>query len=1577
MFYSLLRTIPTLSGNVKIACNLSDYIKSTVKENDKNVDYFDCYCRYARLLPLSSNLYQKNIKANLLGSSYDYDLKSFYTYYKDIFYNNNFEYDKNNLEKIDKTSPQYQRNTDLEFGVKRVSYVKNDAQFAFFAPIYITSVDDIPLSFIISCTFSNNLYSTTKKIRVNLKSDIKNNYLYKYLEKYISKIDDNVIFMKPESKQATYYGIDVKNGGLVKGYDNIISELFQTQHTINAFDATINNGFKRNYMVMKQILPLCFLFNPINLLTSYEQKRYANCNIQFSGHYINKTGNIQPFSDFYIDYDEFAQDITIFNSNTGNMTLSDGNVSNIMDCSFPSLLEKRVGRYQFSSKLSPMFNRWKLKYSSDSYPYITNISWAFSKNQDSNYSYREFISKYSQIPMVGNIIKVDGSNKYNTMLPIGDMSISVYDDYNFNIKNSYKNIMNLYGCNWFDISTMDSDTWIDGIEWADISDNYCYYKGVLYDMSQIYNYLQTGYEEIDKFAIILKPNFKVIDNEAMKSINVANFTLLRDREYVNNANCNTNTNLVYSALDDRTNYNWLYSNELNLYANAHELKVNKMFKYVSTDEELSSYRCIYTKLSYIGVDYSEVNKYYSYSSVYKGLAYVTDDYISSYILNKYPTYTKTEVNNAIDTLRTMVSDVTYLYNIDKYTTGHKMLPITLASMVTDYDETSDTYNIILDDSCSYNSVTYVLYNCDVTSYNGVDIPVIPNKPGSNENAFDFSRIVYKDGNPQYCTPGFGNPNQIFSLTNTITSDGYIQSYIPAYQTNGNLVAQWWFDPILSYIAVSSSDDLSKVSNVYKEYANSYIYVDNKQETLQISYNFSLYVRNKFYKASNISKIAYLDYTDILYTGVKTNYPTTSSYILSYIAPIKEYFTSSLVSYLDNQDKYEYNPVGFNGNDKYATSFFTKKTSGSENFYGNDILSYNIKKDRDVIWLDIYNMCNVCQKYDIDFDSMLTDGNIWKDAYILFLNKKHVYYWYYTIHKDQHQEDYDEESYDDWNNIGWTNHVFIRYRKLVNIDGANGIELKDKIIPLQTFLKENIGQELNFYNFYNKLTYLESDDIFYIKKDDNNKVYFELLFTTTLVRLNDSIYENIINIDKENSKYKDLYLYVIQTVDEYEQKISRLNYYDKINYETYNKYINNVNSSIIYKDIDNVLQPLFYNVFMQDKIDESLWVQYQLHDISEVNISDETKNYRCGRNSVNYMIQLSDEEISKWEESTGEKMKRYYLFDQTSLRLSLDYNDLKYYSNDNIPSNPLNTIKKDGVNYGFYIINYDFDNTSNTFEIYVNEYNDGQLVRVHNNVNQIEYYKEHNIIDNPSFFVNDIRLLLPFMRHAMTDVISSISPLVKPHTFNISNIYVNQLIDNTNNSNEVAIIKKYDTNVKQVYLRYMNFIMPAFHNVVTITNQYNLKFKDTNNTILDTGKFNSIGDSPIYASDISINKYHPIQVYTHDNNLLMKDYNNMSFTFTPVEYKHYNVSKGINLSPTLEYETTRNYTYNELIEMETDEMTINTFIKLITKSTSIKYTDDEILFLYKKYKHSYSSVCIGLNTSLDEKMYSLKYIFELY
>jgi hypothetical protein len=560
MIKPLLRTIPTMSGNVKIACTLLDY-------NKISKDTFETNIRGAHLFPLSSQLFQKSVKVSLLNSSYEYDLKRFYSAYSDTFYSPCFEYDKTDIKMLDRSSVVYTRNTDFEYGVKRISYVKSGCQFACFAPIYIDNVDDIPSYFMINVEIHSPKQTVTKHIRVNLgingSSDY--NYIYKYLKKYLSNIDDNVIYMDNTDKSLTYYGIDVVNGGFTKSTDATVKNLFDIHMPIQMFDRTISIGFERNNVAIRQVLPLAFYFNVQDIFSETELVKFKYADMTFSGAYFDKNGKELKWYDFDWNYSKYSNDILKMNTINGIVQPTSGYTSNILSIGFPSLYDKYLTNYQFANKLTTTFSRWKLKYSTDEWPYITNMSWAFSNNQDSTYKYREFPTTFTN--QAGYAI-IDERNKYNLIFPLGP-DIKTYNDINPRSSKKYEAIMNNYCLNWFELFYDKDSTGLpieelvklkkEDIEWSDVNEGYTYYKGVLYNFNLIYDKVTDFKEEnkIDKFAFIVHPDtMNIINDENKDFIRFVSLSILpgelNTTEQILN-NCILNKDIL-DSFDSEDNY---------------------------------------------------------------------------------------------------------------------------------------------------------------------------------------------------------------------------------------------------------------------------------------------------------------------------------------------------------------------------------------------------------------------------------------------------------------------------------------------------------------------------------------------------------------------------------------------------------------------------------------------------------------------------------------------------------------------------------------------------------------------------------------------------------------------------------------------------------------------------------------------------------------------------------------------------------------------------------------------------------------------------------------------------------------
>lgn len=567
MLKPLLRTIPTMNGNVKISCELSDYNKTsdTEYEND-GIQMYDCYVRGAYISPLSHTVFDKKLKASLLGGSYDYDLKTFYTYYNDIFYSGEFPYLKTDMEMIDIYNPIYDRNIDFEMGCSRLT--DNTGEVEVFAPIYVESYSDLPNYLIIELNFSTYKKSVTKKIRVNIIRDTnsKYNYLSRYLTKYSNSLDNSFVNVSPATGQAIYNGIDLVHGGVCDATDNEIGNLFKQQNTINNFDAVICLGYKRNLIVMKQVLPLAFRIELDNVLTASEKIHFKNATVTVNMRYYGQNGTEYDFYDWECDYDEYSEKILRMSNINGTMQWVTGNVENIMDVDYPSLNECKMVDYVHSNKLTKNYSRWKLRASDESHPYIVNLSFAFSKNQYSNYLYGQYPQIVTPVTGLCNVTvnEVTKNNEYDLVLPLGIGNTNIYET---NTVTNYKNILNGYGYNWFDVIYKSKDenskyvfkdfsTWKDTVDWTTVENNETYYNGCLHNLELLYAKLPYDNEEkIDKFGVFVKANINKVNLSTVEGENEDNtltamYVLERN---ATNGNCDiAPENLIKGSVSDET-----------------------------------------------------------------------------------------------------------------------------------------------------------------------------------------------------------------------------------------------------------------------------------------------------------------------------------------------------------------------------------------------------------------------------------------------------------------------------------------------------------------------------------------------------------------------------------------------------------------------------------------------------------------------------------------------------------------------------------------------------------------------------------------------------------------------------------------------------------------------------------------------------------------------------------------------------------------------------------------------------------------------------------------------------------------
>jgi len=234
MFKPLLRTLPLLTGNIMLDCQLEEYI-----QDKKDLNMYVSNVRKASLKPLQNKIYNKKLNVDLLNGSWEFDVKRYYKYYSNYFYLKNFLINTSDYKTLDiyeKNETQDSRNKDYEMGAKRIQYSQHNSQFNIFAPIWVENENDIPDYIDISFIFGNN---TEKHVKINIGNKSGKNYLYNYIYKFLKKIDNNIIFCMPKTNQAAYSGIDLQNGGIVTVKDDVFGILYNNQNTMNNFDYTV------------------------------------------------------------------------------------------------------------------------------------------------------------------------------------------------------------------------------------------------------------------------------------------------------------------------------------------------------------------------------------------------------------------------------------------------------------------------------------------------------------------------------------------------------------------------------------------------------------------------------------------------------------------------------------------------------------------------------------------------------------------------------------------------------------------------------------------------------------------------------------------------------------------------------------------------------------------------------------------------------------------------------------------------------------------------------------------------------------------------------------------------------------------------------------------------------------------------------------------------------------------------------------------------------------------------------------------------------------------------------------------
>ena len=293
MFKSLLRTIPSVSGNFTLSCRLNDIYKKSDKE-------YKAYVNSAILLPLDNNTRLfKDINVNLSNAKYEYDVQRYWKLISDSFYTDTYSINKSIFDDYDLNPINLKDNRDktFEFGCSRLPINYTNYQFRFFAPIYINDPNDLPDSFNILIKNKDN--QILKKIVIPIAENVNLNKLRIYLIKFVSKLQGNVpAYWNFHDNKIIYKNvIDCKNGGLINFTSYNVIKNNSSQVVINDFDNSISYGYESNNIIISEVIPLSFIFNIEDFIDSNDLRYYHFNNFIISGSYV-KNGIQQPFYDF-------------------------------------------------------------------------------------------------------------------------------------------------------------------------------------------------------------------------------------------------------------------------------------------------------------------------------------------------------------------------------------------------------------------------------------------------------------------------------------------------------------------------------------------------------------------------------------------------------------------------------------------------------------------------------------------------------------------------------------------------------------------------------------------------------------------------------------------------------------------------------------------------------------------------------------------------------------------------------------------------------------------------------------------------------------------------------------------------------------------------------------------------------------------------------------------------------------------------------------------------------------------------------------------------------------------------------
>lgn len=1567
MFKPLLRTLPSLSGNFTLACKLNELKK------ESNNKYYT-YVRVADLMPLQNNMFRKNIELNLLNGKYEHDVKKYYSVYSNVFYKDNFNFNKMNYKTLDIYSRYNEtnddRNKDYEFGCKRIYFSKIGYQFEFYAPFYLDDINDLPKSFHININIDNH---TNKEIVVYINKENKINYLKHYFEKYFENVDDRVIFCLYDSLQAAYFGVDVKKGGFAQYRDNLFGSLYVNQTTINNFDNLICKGFERNNLIMKQIIPLSFIFNINDLFSNYEKEFFNGYKMKITGFYYNKNDIKQDMYDFDINYFNSNHTYYKYNPKQGKYKYEAGNdgngIINVMNVGYPALRESKYTKYEFTNKISPNYCKFKMLLSDDDHPYITNVNFAYSYLQYPNQKYGSFPTTLKGI--VPKLKYVNGDIK----LPLG-LNIDAYyktSKYFANtiISNSvnydkFIKLMDNYCSNWFNIYKNDhiQDAIDDENNWCDVIYDYAYFDGILYSLYKLKKY------DISKFGVFLNYNIDYVSNNDLNNMINAKYVFSNSEpSTISIARFNNNYDMsIYDSLSDIKYYSKLFDNTVynsNNAAYLHHDKIMEKDMYGSYvveenyyDENkyylLSDVLKIIDKSSYSPAIKTKLRKYFNTNKI---LGYIVLDACNN--INFFETYfniygekdLRLMLTNTLFETSNKDAQYEWLLNRLYYSTSASSSKIKLSTGYKNLNHNEEAFGkfcMYLEDTFINSYDVYFILSELSNDYEITDdvdsqyfrtfISLLNNQ----SNKFTFERIGSING--------ISIENYFLNINKQIDSqDIYVDPYNLKYlikkynkDNNDNLS-----------LPNEKHDYFIKIIN--KDHLKEYYYNLNKDENCQSNIEYDnileyIYVKERKWVIDN----------NVL--SIKDVYSNLYTYIVKYILLYNETDNT-----LNDSLNYIYNMLNSDKDTVYNWIFSNLSDSRNTNNKFNLNISNAISLEVDLCFRkEVYKL----------------DNNLFK---LLTTDKEINNYLYLYI-----ENDCTVDNYSSWDIIG-SNYVSkynsnIEYKEWENKKYSKELyekEISNYLVPLFTdvYINDDNKNVLNnmiqlkkidnnkYVNNLGKcFKEIDIDEMLNNLYCDKSYIVNELYYNLTHARIPNDLTETVQYLI--SNAPKPLYSLLVKyfgskIVTNTMSKRQYINLLSEGDMEMINKYFDDlVTDTLDIAQNKNAQKSL--DVFMQ-KCAQRFNLDYNVYE-SFMNEYCIDNNIDLDTISANELVKhklsyIKDKSIEAYYTLIKENGITLYSMKDT---LELSFNGLSCDCDNLIYDDEykLYIYDKDGVKYAFYFISLNIDNTNYSFNI-LDDYNLNVKFDTINSYN----------VNDKSFINSVFPVLYPFLKiNVFGEFIKKANLISYPNELEI---YIKYVCGNTLTIDEAKKYVKLITNENDILydslqelktykkiklLRYFNYITPLLKKTNIIYDDWYLKFMESNPKHNDIEKYNILD-----RRNTNIYKYSPLTVYgITDYNIYEYKFNNLidqnsgetlpnSYEISQIEYKHYNDNLVYNLpehiviyDKTIYNETTLNNLLKE--DENLTEKKINIIYNFFRKN-GLDYNDIK-LFLYNKYESSF-------------------------